>query len=323
MSTTAADHIHHHQSGRLLPWSSAVVAHAVLLALCGLIGWSSPGTHNISSIQSEWTQLENLSRPEPLDLEVETEIPIAEHDGRSNALDSSTASSSRMFTEPVVSPLEPVLFAERPRPVSPVELVEYAEVSTHTLEGLLHLARMGSGIDRAGAGQGAFLGKATRAIDRRIAYVVDASASMNHKHDSAAGTRFGRVKVELLHSIESLQPDQEFCVYFFNDGPESMPPGHSVFRGQKSPMELYRWIAEFRARGTTKPLPALEAAIREQPDLIYFLTDGAISKRDLEKASVLNRHRARICTICIGVATSEQQLRFLSEENGGTFTFVP
>ncbi len=322
MSTAADEPVQHRTSGPLLPWSTAVAVHVALLALCGLIGWASPTLTEISSIHSDWTQPDNLPPPVPLDVATENDVPVAEQEGTS-ASAISTASSSRLFTEPVLSPLEPVLFAEQPQSISPTELAEYAEVSTHSLEGVLHLARMGTGIDRAGNGQDGFLGGATRSVDRKIAYVVDASASMNHKHDSAAGTRFGRVKVELLRSIESLQPDQEFCVYFFNDGPETMPPGRSVFRGQKSPMELYRWIAEFRARGTTKPLPALKAAISEQPDLIYFLTDGAVSKRDLEKASNLNHRRALISTICIGVATSDKQLRFLSEQNGGTFTFVP
>jgi len=322
MSTAVEDPVHHRTTGPLLPWSSAVAAHAALLALCGLIGWASPTLTEIDSIQSDWTQAETLAQPIPLDVELHSKVPAADRNGMTVTA-VSTASSSRLFTEPPILPLEPVLFAEQPQTISPTDPAQYAEVSTHSLEGVLHLARMGTGIDRAGNGQDGFLGGATRPVDRKIAYVVDASASMNHKHDSAAGTRFGRVKVELLRSIESLQPDQEFCVYFFNDGPETMPPGRSLFRGQKSPMELYRWIAEFRARGTTKPLPALEAAISEQPDLIYFLTDGAVSKRDLEKASRLNHRRARISTICIGVATSEQQLRFLSEQNGGTFTFVP
>jgi hypothetical protein len=55
---------------------------------------------------------------------------------------------------------------------------------------------------------GGFFG--VQASGNRIVYVVDSSRSMNHPHELAAKTRFGRVQMELLYSIRRMAPEMGF-----------------------------------------------------------------------------------------------------------------
>lgn len=310
-----------------ISWGSAIFLHLFLLFLLMLIPQVSRQRLITQSINVTWTNLKTEEQFQETPLLIKSEV--SNQSGQPAS--SSYESLQQIFNQPVspapqvdvLLPADPLLFAENPTPVEAHEFGEFAEVTTNTIAGIWHLAGLGDGIDRYGAGSGGFMSRETKPNDQRIVYVVDASASMNHKHDSAAKTRFGRVKVELFRSIESLSPEQEFCVYFFNENSTVMSPGYCVMRGQDRPMKLYEWIATFRAFGQTQPLASLEACMRQNPDLVYFLTDGLISRRDLDKASRLNQGKARICTICIGSNSSEKQLRELSELNHGTFTYVP
>src|ERR1700733_9096472 len=78
-----------------------------------------------------------------------------------------------------------------------------------------------------GAGRGGGAGKSTffglGASGRRVAFVVDASASMNHPYLGEAKTRIGQLKLELAKSILSLTEDQQFFIVFFNEHAIPMP----------------------------------------------------------------------------------------------------
>lgn len=310
-----------------ISWGSAIFFHVVILFLLLLIPHVSIKKTVTRAIEATWNTVETQEVLWKKPLQITMETSSQPQQPNSSLFESSPQNLLQpVSSQPQISvslPSDPLLFAVNPTPVQPHEFGEFAEVSNNTIAGLWHLAGIGEGIDRYGASSGGFLTRETKTNDKRIVYVVDASASMNGKHDSAAKTRFGRVKVELFRSIESLSPEQEFCVYFFNDNSTVMSPGKCVMRGRNRPMKLYEWIATFRSVGPTQPLASLQASIHQSPDLIYFLTDGLISRRDLDKASRLNQGKARICTICIGNPSSEKQLRELSQHNQGTYTFVP
>jgi len=305
------------------PWAIACGVHVVALVLCSLISFHHSSSAARVAVDSAWSANE---APEELELEIEIsemfEPKPETRDQASAALQ--TTSQTASASEVSVAPPQPTeLFAVNPLAVSTAEYQETFRVSTRSKLGEMFLEGDGEETGGEGEGGGGFFSDNTKDYDRRIVYVVDASASMNHPHESRAKTRFGRVKFELVKSIESLLPHQEFCIYFFNSFSTPMSPGYCVARGRKTPQKLYDWIAKFQAKGQTEPLDSLKAAVAQRPDLIYFLTDGQISKRDLERASQLNHDQARFSTICIGDNSSETQLKSLSAGTGGTYTFVP
>src|SRR5690606_8639207 len=104
--------------------------------------------------------------------------------------------------------------------------------------------------------------------------VVDCSRSMNHPHPGPGKTRIGRVKLELVRSVHNLEPNQQFFIIFFNERAYPMPAERLIEASDSSKLRYLRWMAGARADGQTDPSQALAMALRLQPDLIYFLTDG-------------------------------------------------
>jgi len=82
------------------------------------------------------------------------------------------------------------------------------------------------------------------------------------------------------------------------------------------------------ARGSTDPIPGLELAFKQQPDLIYLLTDGDFP----DNAAVLKfirehnvgAHKAKINTIAFmdHGAAYEKVLQDIARENDGVFRYV-
>jgi hypothetical protein len=105
---------------------------------------------------------------------------------------------------------------------------------------------------------------------RRIAYVCDASGSMLNMFDS--------LRVELRKSIDGLKPIQAFNVIFFQDkGYKAADVGALMMANPENKRKTFDFLDKFFVRGETDPIPALELAFKQGPDLIYLLTDGDFS----------------------------------------------
>lgn len=137
----------------------------------------------------------------------------------------------------------------------------------------------GNGTNRGvGSGDGVeFFG--LDAPGKRFVYVIDASKSMNRPHDSDAGTRFRRVKLELVKSIGSLPESAQFFILFFNDYAVTMPaPGlEPASNGAK--LKYLQWMQQVTTSGNTEPTAAFALALKLKPDVIYFLSDGDFNSR--------------------------------------------
>ncbi|MBM79068.1 MAG: hypothetical protein CMJ78_00545 [Planctomycetaceae bacterium] len=105
-------------------------------------------------------------------------------------------------------------------------------------------------------------------------YVVDCSNSMNHPHPSGAGTRFKRVKLELVRSIRNMEPEMKFYIIFFNQLSIPMPSRAMATAIPEKQLYFLNWSQRVKALGDTDPREALRLAIKMRPDVIYFLTDG-------------------------------------------------
>jgi secreted protein with Ig-like and vWFA domain len=85
-----------------------------------------------------------------------------------------------------------------------------------------------------------------------------------------------------------------------------------------------RWAVEAKAGGKTDPEQALLMALSLQPDVVYFLTDGAFKPRVVERVRAANqRLQIAIHTIGFGDDEGEPLLQAIATQNGGTYQFIP
>jgi hypothetical protein len=148
------------------------------------------------------------------------------------------------------------------------------------------------GIGGSGAA-GSFFGITT--TGRRFAYIVDISGSMS---GGSSTTRMDRAKNELRRSLRALPDFAKFIIVFYNDG-LVIPP------------DLETWKT---ARTSTV----------RQPDVIFFLTDGAISSMSAEDVDMLNRRGLKtvINTIAFGDDSSQALLKQIAQDSGGVYRYV-
>lgn len=180
----------------------------------------------------------------------------------------------------------------------------------------------GEGDSEGEASGGSFFG--LEAEGRRVVYVVDASRSMNHPHPGPMKTRFGRVKLELVRSISAMTSQQEFFIIYFNDRAWPMPATGLKLAVPSVRQKYLRWAVEAKASGTTDPEQALLAALSLNPDVIYFLTDGAFQSRVVDRVrQANNRERVTIHTIGFGDDDGEILLKEIAFQNWGTYQFIP
>ena len=151
---------------------------------------------------------------------------------------------------------------------------------------------------------------------RRIVYVVDRSGSMLDTFD--------HVRQELIRSVDALRRSQKFHVIFFNAGaPLENPPRRlvSAIRAQKK--ALGEFIATVFPEGSTRPEIALRRAMALDPDLIYFLTDGAFDSKLIQQLDRWNAaRRVRIFTIAFFDRSGAELLERIAREHDGEFKFV-
>ena len=148
--------------------------------------------------------------------------------------------------------------------------------------------------DGEGDGTGGMFG--LRPVGKRFVYVLDCSRSMNHPHDSEAKTRFKRMQMELLNSVKTMSAEQEFYFIFFNDYVIRMPSRNLVQATHDLKVKYLTWMARLQADGNTEPKGALYAAMKLNPDVIYFLTDGTFDYRIEQELLDFPKTRATVHT---------------------------
>jgi hypothetical protein len=177
------------------------------------------------------------------------------------------------------------------------------------------------GSGRGGGRKASFFGLG--AAGRRIVFVVDASASMNHPYLGEAKTRFGQLKLELAKSILGLTEDQQFFIIFFNEHAIPMPADAMEHAYPQNQQRFLEWVASVPASGLTDPRPALTMALGLRPDVVYLLTDGTFPRDVQGDLNALRQSVVELNTIAIGDPRAERSLKPLATHNRGRFTFVP
>ena len=175
----------------------------------------------------------------------------------------------------------------------------------------------------AGTGSSMFVPAPSHGKPERIAFICDASGSMLNK--------FATLRRELIKAVADLRPSQSFNLIFMQEA------GRNVMGPEllKATPENKKAVSDFldnkvTPRGETNPMPAIEAAFAEHPQVIYLLTDGDFP----DNAAVLKRigelnanHQVRVNTIAfVSQADTDtaffQLLRQIAKDNGGAYRKV-
>jgi hypothetical protein len=224
-------------------------------------------------------------------------------------------------------------------PGAALSLTEFTSTANPAGDGSLPLGEsvlpVGGGdgnVDTAGDGQGigngvgdgsgtSFFG--LDAAGKKFVFVVDASGSMRRPFAGPGKTLLGRVKMELLSCITQMSPDQEFFIVFFNDEAIPMPARHLVKATPEAQKHFLYWMAETKAGGNTEPEDALKIAMQLEPDVVYFLTDGAFKYRVIGHVREYNRSDVIVHTVSFGGdERAADFMKQIASQNGGTYHFV-
>jgi len=176
----------------------------------------------------------------------------------------------------------------------------------------------GLGVGGAGGGGGAsFFG--VEAKGERFAYLVDVSGSMEV---------FGKIdalRVELAASVGGMIETSRFAVFTFSSdaGPLGGRKGWTE-ANENGKRWARRAITALTPGGGTEPLSGFRAIfeLRPRPDAIYFMTDGEFAGEVVEEVARLNKSlKIPIHCICFVSRESEEQMRAIAKQSGGTYTF--
>lgn len=124
-------------------------------------------------------------------------------------------------------------------------------------------------------------------------YVFDRSSSMS----GFQGRPLAAAKSQLIRSIHSLSPTNQFQIIFYNNRLSVFNPNHPqqpqlIFADDSGKTLAEDFIEKIQASGSTEHMAALRAALRLGPDVIFFLTDAAdpqLSPDELRELTRLNK----------------------------------
>lgn len=157
----------------------------------------------------------------------------------------------------------------------------------------------------------------------RVVFICDSSGSMD-----------GEPKLllveELRKTVDALRPIQFYNVLFFSDAAfhgcfeEGLRSANPSNKGV-----THEFLDRLVVRGGTNPLPALEAAFRMKPQLIFFLTDGRFEtvrhdevQKTVDQLNADNSVMINTIQFMNRDQVAEDLLREIAAKHGGQYRFV-
>lgn len=163
----------------------------------------------------------------------------------------------------------------------------------------------------------------------KFVYVFDRSGSMGGSGNNGP---LNSAKRQLLASLENLQEVHQFQIIFYNERPVMFGiaghPDKLVFGTPANRRSAEHFVNAITADGATEHEGALWAALRLQPDVIFFLTDAdqpAMSPEALAKIKRANSGGCSINTIEFGPGPQVRKDNFLvqlARENNGHYKYI-
>jgi hypothetical protein len=162
----------------------------------------------------------------------------------------------------------------------------------------------------------------------KFIYVFDRSASMS----GFGGRPLQAAKEQLIASLQSLGPTQQFQIIFYNQNPRIFNPSPGepprLLYGTEANIKLAeQFVNGIEAAGATQHLPALQLAVSMKPDVIFFLTDAEeprLNQSELDRITNWNHGPASINSIEFGAGPTYNKNNFLvklAKENLGQHTY--
>ena len=153
-----------------------------------------------------------------------------------------------------------------------------------------------------------------RATGRRFIFLIDASSSMLDGKDQAA-------RRELIASVRRMDQGMELEVIFFTT---TITRVFGQFASLKDRANIIDKIANATpVTGGTPVMPALEEAIRMNPDAVFLLTDGSFNEGDISAATrSINSNSIPINTIAFVDRSMESVLKQVASDSGGDYRYV-
>ena len=197
--------------------------------------------------------------------------------------------------------------------------------------GLLPGAGLGGGGGAeggSGGGSGGGIGPGTEFFGARehagsFAYVIDCSGSM------ATRNALDVAKRELLASLDQLPPDAQFAVVFYNLRATVFADDlghHSLMAATEAHKARVRaQLAEVVPDGGTDHMLALRAALKMQPEVIFFLTDADLMTNGDVTEILAERGSTRIQAVEFGRGAdlgTTGPLRRLATSTGGAYRYL-
>ncbi|MCH7751261.1 MAG: VWA domain-containing protein [Planctomycetes bacterium] len=185
----------------------------------------------------------------------------------------------------------------------------------------------GNGLSDLGAGSGgattSFFGTQVKA--NRILFMLDNSGGMGREG------KFETLVDELLKTVDSMQPKQQFYVIFYSDTvyPLFHPRSESGFVRATEPNKrrLREWLRTVELCMGNAIDEAIAAAEVIRPETVLLLTDGELFTTERKRSLLLDGSSRRypIHTFGMGAEKSREyteQLQLVAEANNGTYRAV-
>jgi hypothetical protein len=177
----------------------------------------------------------------------------------------------------------------------------------------------GLGEGGSGSGSASFFG--VEATGSRFIYIVDTSGSMG------VGGKLQALQMELVKSVEGLVESVDFLVITYNSSASPLDGKQAwVDADERGKRFARRGVGRLQSQGATNPAPGFRMAfaMRPPPDAIYFMTDGEFNDEVASEIAALNAEfKVPIHCIAFVSRESEQLMRRIAAQSGGTYTFVP
>lgn len=265
------------------PLLASLAAHGVLFIGLGFARWGVDGG-NVEGVEYNAT-IQDAPPPEGFQWPAETPVEsAAAPDEWPDAL----PDLSQMQTPSV----PPASVAESP------DSGGFGEIGDFGRSGVIGIGSgMGEGGGRGGAGGG--FGErgpgatifSFSAAGHRFVYVLDFSGSVIVAVDD--------LKRELKRSIQALTPNSQFnVVLFYETGAarqvvDLFAPALQPATAQNK-THFYDWIGKKAPNGSTAPLDALRRALAQQPDAVFFFSDGYFENDIVRSITTANTRQVPI-----------------------------
>lgn len=184
----------------------------------------------------------------------------------------------------------------------------------------------GQGLQGLGAGKATTSIFGVRAEGFRFVYVFDRSASTGGPGRGILDA----AKAELIASINSLDKIHQFGIIFYNQQPSVFTPDGQrrlVFATEQYKERARSFVNSIVSDGATAHEEALSLAIKLQPDVIFFLTDGDEPKLLPHQLQKIHKMAAgiKINAIEFGFGPQPEANGFLAQlarQNEGQYAYI-